>query len=323
METAPCHSCVVAVLLVAGPGGHLEELWQLRPRLTGVDGDVTWVTSDTTQARSLLAAEQRIFSPPSPPRSARATLANLRFAHHVLALADWTDVVTTGPLLSVPFLVTARRRGVRAHFVESPTRLSGPSLSATILERVPGVRFYSPYRWWRRRRWAYRGSVLDGYAPAPTEPPELRRVVVTLGTSDFGFPRLVRGLLDVLPGDCEVFWQTGATDVRGTGIDARVSVPSGELSAAMARADLVVSHAGVGSALAAMRAGRAPLLVPRRASRGEHVDDHQLQIARELERRGLAMTCDPEELEPALLWKAASGRVRVVTDPPAFELEWT
>jgi UDP-N-acetylglucosamine--N-acetylmuramyl-(pentapeptide) pyrophosphoryl-undecaprenol N-acetylglucosamine transferase len=311
----------VAILLVAGAGGHLDELWQLRPRMPAVDGDVTWVTCDTPQARSLLASEQRLFAPPTPPHDVRGTLHNLRFARHVLALADWTDVVTTGPLLSVPFLVLARRRGMRAHYIESPTRLAGPSLSASILERIPGIHLYSPYRWWRRKHWVFRGSVLDGFSPAPSGPPQLRRVVVTLGTSGFGFPRLVRALRRALPDDCEVFWQTGSTVVDDPDVHARRFVPAHELSDAMARADLVVSHAGVGSALAAMRAGRAPLLVPRRVAHGEHVDDHQVQIARELERRGLALVCDADELEQATLWKAASARVRRSGRPPMFELE--
>jgi UDP-N-acetylglucosamine--N-acetylmuramyl-(pentapeptide) pyrophosphoryl-undecaprenol N-acetylglucosamine transferase len=311
----------VAILLVAGAGGHLDELWQLRSRIAGLEGDVTWVTCDTPQARSLLAAEQRLFAPPTPPHDVRGTMANLRFARHVLALADWTDVVTTGPLLSVPFLILARRRGVRAHYIESPTRVSGPSLSASILERVPGVHLYSPYRWWRRKHWVFRGSVLDGFAPAPAGPPQLRRVVVTLGTSCYGFPRLVRAVRRALPDGCQVFWQTGHTLVDDSQVDARAFVPAHELSDAMAAADLVISHAGVGSALSAMRVGRAPLLVPRRAGRGEHVDDHQVDIARELERRGLALACDADELEEAILWKAASASVRPPRRPPAFELE--
>lgn len=311
----------VAILLVAGAGGHLDELWQLRPRMPAIGGDVTWVTCDTPQARSLLAAEQRLFAPPTPPHDVRGTVANLRFARHVLALADWTDVVTTGPLLSVPFLALARRRGLRAHYIESPTRVTGPSLSASILERIPGVHLYSPYRWWSRKHWVFRGSVLDGFAPAPAGPPQLGRVVVSLGTSGYGFPRLVRAVHRALPRDCEVFWQTGHTAVGDPEIDARPFVPTHELSDAMARADLVISHAGVGSALSAMRAGRAPLLVPRRASEGEHVDDHQVEIARELERRGLALACDADELEEAILWKAASASVRRPRRPPTFELE--
>jgi UDP-N-acetylglucosamine transferase subunit ALG13 len=66
-------------------------------------------------------------------------------------------------------------------------------------------------------------------------------------------------------------------------------LPHAELVDAIARADVVVSHSGIGSALDVLEAGKVPVLVPRRASRGEHVDDHQRLIARELHVRGLAV----------------------------------
>jgi UDP-N-acetylglucosamine transferase subunit ALG13 len=306
--------------MVAAAGGHLEELWRLRPRFASLSGDVTWVTTDTPQARSLLAGEQRLFAPSALPRDVGATIANLRLAHHVLALTDWTDVVSTGPLMAVPFLTLARARGIRCHFIESSSRVTGPSLTAKILERIPGVHCYSPYPWWHRRSWLYRGSVLDGFAPAPVSSAALDRVVVTVGTSNYGFRRMIQRIAEVLPGNCEVLWQVGVTDVTGLGIEAQSLMPRSELSAAMAEADLVVSHAGVGSALTAMCAGRAPLLVPRRSRFGEHVDDHQLQIADELERRGLALTCDLQDFERAFLWKAASTRVSLSGELSPFAL---
>lgn len=307
--------------MVAAAGGHVEELWRLRPRLVGLGGDVTWVTADTPQTRSLLASEQRLFAPPARPRDVGATLANLRLAHHILALDDWTDIVSTGPLMAVPFMTLARTKGIRCHFIESSSRVLGPSLTAKILERTPGVVCYSPYPWWERRSWRYRGSVLDGFAPAPTSTPSLRRAVVTVGTSGYGFRRLVQRLIDVLPASCDVLWQTGATDVTGLDIAARRFVPRTELATAMRDADLVVSHAGVGSALTAMCTGRAPLLVPRRAGYHEHVDDHQQQIADELERRGLALTCDLGDVEPDFLWKAASARVTTAEPVRPFALD--
>lgn len=44
----------------------------------------------------------------------------------------------------------------------------------------------------------------------------------------------------------------------------------------------VVTHAGVGSILAARRAGHIPLVVPRLKRFNEHVDDHQAELTRAL-----------------------------------------
>lgn len=314
----------VPTLLVAVAGGHLEELVALRRRLVPIDDDVVWVTTDTAHSRSLLAGERCLFAPHARPRDAAATLATSRFAHEVLSSDRFGDVVSTGALIAVPFLTLARLRGARCHFLESAARLSGPSLSGRILERVPGVRCYSPYATWHRPSWLFRGSVFDGFAPSPRVTPELRSVVVTVGTSGFDFGRLLARLAHVLPPACEVVWQTGSSQLPDAlAARARPFLSAHELRAAMARADLVVSHAGVGSALAALGAGRAPLLVARRADHGEHVDDHQLEVAAELTRRGLATSCALDELDTATLLAAAARRVAISPFPPPFRLAGT
>ncbi len=109
---------------------------------------------------------------------------------------------------------------------------------------------------------------------------------MTLGTIPYGFRRLVDRLLQILPSDVEVLWQTGATDVRDVPIRARRLIPARELDRFVAEADVVVAHAGTGSALTALEAGKCPVLVPRRQAHQEHVDDHQRLIARHLAERG-------------------------------------
>ncbi|KQU28319.1 hypothetical protein ASG69_09845 [Rhodococcus sp. Leaf225] len=64
----------------------------------------------------------------------------------------------------------------------------------------------------------------------------------------------------------------------------------------MKSSDVVVSHAGVGSAMQIMDIGMSPVLVAREQIHNEHVDNHQLQIARELALLGLATHRQPEKL---------------------------
>jgi UDP-N-acetylglucosamine transferase subunit ALG13 len=89
----------------------------------------------------------------------------------------------------------------------------------------------------------------------------------------------------------------------------------------MADADLVVAHAGVGASLAAFEVGRCPVLVPRRLSRNEHVDDHQIQIATELGSRGVAVASEVDELSFEDLQRAAKREVRRLADPPPLETD--
>ncbi|HYB25773.1 MAG TPA: glycosyltransferase [Solirubrobacteraceae bacterium] len=57
---------------------------------------------------------------------------------------------------------------------------------------------------------------------------------------------------------------------------------SGELEEALDSATAVVCHGGAGIISSALAAGRRPIVVPRRAALGEHVDDHQYQLTRKL-----------------------------------------
>jgi UDP-N-acetylglucosamine transferase subunit ALG13 len=123
-----------------------------------------------------------------------------------------------------------------------------------------------------------------------------------------------------MPEGAEVLWQTGSTRFARLPPGARAELPADELEAAMRAADVVVTHAGVGSALSALEAGRRPLLVPRRADRGEHVDDHQEQVAAELEGRGLAIVREADDLTADDLLAAADGAARPVASPAPFRL---
>ncbi|XVX19512.1 glycosyltransferase [Actinomycetota bacterium] len=298
-------------LLVASTGGHLEQLSRLRRRFDPDLGEVRWATFDSPQSRSLLAGEHVEFVRPVPTRGLREAAISLPEARRWLRREGITQVISTGSGIAVPWLTAARSLGLEAHYVESTARGDGPSLTGRILSKVPGVHLYAQAESWADERWAYRGSLFDNYAatvPASTDVP-IRRVVVTLGTLDYGFRRAVEALVptlaEVATPDAEVLWQVGLTDTSGLGIEGRERVPAHELRSAIEEADLVIAHAGVGSCLVALDAGRCPVLLSRRAAHGEHVDDHQTMLSRELSSRLLAVAAEPETLSGAHLREAA------------------
>lgn len=297
--------------MAASGGGHLSELFHLRDRLPFDPGEVTWFTPDTPQSRSLLAGEQVVFAHDAPPRDWRAALRNARLAAAMCRRMRFGAAISTGASIAVSALPAARRHGAETAFLESAARVAGPSLSGRMLAGVPGIHTYCQSPQWADARWQYAGSVYEGFAPGPLrEVPGITRVVVTLGSQrDYAFDRLVARLVEVLPADAEVLWQTGATDGSRHGINSVSTMPADELQAAMAAADLVVAHAGVGSTLAALDTGAHPVLVARRAGYGEHVDDHQLEIAAQLDGLGLATSCEPAEISTEVLLGAARRTV--------------
>jgi UDP-N-acetylglucosamine transferase subunit ALG13 len=310
-------------LLVASTGGHLEQISRLRQRFVPASTDVAWVTFDDPQARSLLAEEDVRFVPYIPPRGYAHVIRAVPAAFQLLRRGSYDRVVSTGAGVALAFLPMARLFGIEAHYVESSARAEGPSLTGRLVARVPGVRLYSQYRSWADGRWAYQGSLFDDYTPGRVRGTDgqARRVVVTLGTMrNFGFRRAVDRLVQVLPEvaapDAEILWQVGATDVADLPIEAHVAVPAAELRGAIERADLVIAHAGIGSCLTALDAGRCPVLLPRRPELGEHIDAHQQMIADELDSRGLAIGRSPDTLTAADLRAAMRRSVDVAASGP-------
>ena len=112
-------------------------------------------------------------------------------------------------------------------------------------------------------------------------------IFVSVGTNEARFDRLLHAVAE-LQLDEEVVVQHGHS--------ARIERPNAELVdflsfeemvAAIRRARVVVTHAGVGSVMVSLANGKRPVVVPRLKAFGEAVDDHQLQLGRRFAAAGL------------------------------------
>jgi len=308
-------------LMLASVGGHLKDLVQLAPRLPGAGDEELWVTFDTPQSRSLLEHRQVVYVRDTPSRDARGIALNAFAASKLLRRHRVHTVVSTGAGVALSFIPLARMLGAECHYIECSARCDGPSVTGRLLERVPDVRLYTQHECWQNGPWRYGGSVFEGFIPAPPRRPRRKRkIVVTVGTQPFGFRRLLNRLVEILPEDAEVLWQTGSTDTDGLDIDARPTLPATELERALSRADVVIAHSGSGSALSALEAGIKPILVPRRKLYGEHVDDHQEELASALSSRGLAFAREVEDLTEDEILAAMGSRVDSAEHAPPFAL---
>ncbi len=320
-------------LFVATIGGHLVELVQIASRLPDDVDDVrVWATQDHPQSRSLLAGKTVVYVPDVGERDIPGVARNLPVAHRLHREWRFTRVVSTGSGTALGFLPYLAARGVSAHYVECVTRVESPSVTGNLLGAVPGVHRYTQWKHQAHGRWHYGGSVLDGFTGATkTTPDAIRKAVVTVGTMpDFAFRSLFDALAPLLRAGgaieraqgsaVETLWQTGCTPVSDLGIDASPFVPGAELEAAISAADLVVSHAGTGSSLTALGAGRFPVLIPRRAAAGEIGDDHQDVFARELDQRNIAMRRTPADVTVDDLILASTRYVTRSSRPEPFIL---
>lgn len=304
-------------LLVASGGGHLKQLIKLRPRL-GIEGDVTWVTFDTGLGRSLGESEEVLFAPYANPHDLAGTAKDAKFALDLFRSRKFDRVISTGANLAVAFLPVGLMFGAKATYIETATRSDALSVTGRVIDKVPRVQRFVQHRGLANKRWTLAGSVFDGFRAQKFEAPEIKRVVVTLGSNDsYGFDRLLVRLQEIIPPGVDVLWQTGKTTLKIDG--AHETVPAAVLEAAMSEADVVVAHSGTGSALSALEAGRLPVLVVRRAAHDEHIDDHQELTANQLADVGLALSTEADEVTWRDLVSASRWRV-VERDAPDLGL---
>jgi len=102
-------------------------------------------------------------------------------------------------------------------------------------------------------------------------------VVVTVGMGRWPFDRLLRAVAP-LAATHRLFVQRGTSDVP-LHCEAPRFVGPTELAERMARADVVVTHAG-NTVRLVQRLGKVPLCVAREAARGEMGNDHQVHFLR-------------------------------------------
>jgi UDP-N-acetylglucosamine transferase subunit ALG13 len=322
----------MTTVLVATTGGHLTQLVGLAERITP-DPEAVWVTHANEQSTSLLAGRDVEYVPYVGVRDVRGVLRSMALAHSLYRRRRPTRAVSTGSGIALGYLPYLAARGVECHYIESAARVGGPSLTGRILRWVPGVHTYTQYRRWSGPHWTYGGNGFDAYEPFPTDRQlgDRIRVVVTVGTAaEFPFRRLVVALARLLgPGGeleratarpVDVLWQTGCTPVNDLPIRATPFLPAADLAAALADADIVVSHAGTGSALANLAAGRFAVMASRVAALGEAGDDHQRELAEELVGRGLAVHRSPDAITVEDLLAGLRTAVRRRADVPAFAL---
>lgn len=140
---------------------------------------------------------------------------------------------------------------------------------------------------------------------------------VSVGNATQPFYRLleaVREHLAILPRP--LFIQYGsASDIFGPAYSAAAFVDMNEFASRVADAELLILHAGAGSIIHAARAGKVPVVMPRRALLGEHVDDHQMEFTQELARTGRIVVCHHASDLPTAVSEALLLQRRLPAQP--------
>ena len=119
-------------------------------------------------------------------------------------------------------------------------------------------------------------------------------IFVTLGSQKFQFDRLLQAIDTMIDDGIvtdTVFAQTGASTYTPRNYEAIAFMDRNSFAETMEKATVVITHAGTGAIIGAVKKGKKVIAVPRLAKYGEHVDDHQIQIVNQFDELGILQPC--------------------------------
>jgi len=120
-------------------------------------------------------------------------------------------------------------------------------------------------------------------------------IFVAVGTQKFQLNRLLKAVDELVEQGVlkeEVFAQVGHSDYQPRNYAYKDFLSRDDFQSCISRCDLLITHSGVATIIAGLKLGKRVVVVPRLAEFGEHVDDHQIQIAKSFSEQNLLLMCE-------------------------------
>lgn len=129
-------------------------------------------------------------------------------------------------------------------------------------------------------------------------------IFVILGTQDKTFPRLLEAVeKQIVKGNIKdkVIAQVGSTKFESDKMKIVDFMSVEEFNDNIEKADIIITHAGVGTILTALKKNKKIIVAARLKKYGEHVNDHQLQIVEKFSDEGYVIPLDDfDKLDEAI-----------------------
>ncbi|WP_042354046.1 PssE/Cps14G family polysaccharide biosynthesis glycosyltransferase [Bacillus rubiinfantis] len=133
-------------------------------------------------------------------------------------------------------------------------------------------------------------------------------ILVTLGTHELSFARLLNEIERVRKAGFihdEIIVQSGHTPFESDFLTIKPFIKFDEMEQLVNKADLVITHAGVGSIVSAVKKGKKVIAAARLKKFNEHNDNHQLEIVEEFVNSGYILSWGENDDLSEVLKKAA------------------
>lgn len=120
-------------------------------------------------------------------------------------------------------------------------------------------------------------------------------VFVAVGTQKFPFDRLLMEMDKIVEKkglNEKIFAQTGYSNFIPTNYEFKNFLGNDEFYQYVSQCDILITHSGVATIMTGLKMNKRVIVVPRYSCFGEHVDNHQLEIAQAFSEKNFVLLCD-------------------------------
>ena len=129
-------------------------------------------------------------------------------------------------------------------------------------------------------------------------------IFVAVGTQKFQMNRLLKEIDNCIEGRDiteKVFAQIGNSTYQPKNYEYSTFLGKEDFEERVKECNLLITHSGVATIITGLKFDKPVIVVPRLAKYGEHVDDHQLQIAESFQELNFVIKCqDVSKLSEAI-----------------------
>lgn len=121
------------------------------------------------------------------------------------------------------------------------------------------------------------------------------KVFVVVGTQKFQFNRLLKEVDLLVQEDLllpqEVYAQIGSSTYTPKHYEYQNFLDKSSFEAEIRKCDILITHSGVGTIISGLRNKKKVVVCPRLREYGEHIDNHQVEIAKAYSDNGFVIPC--------------------------------
>lgn len=305
----------LCLCLSASGGGHFRQLLDLEPLWSDYRHFI--VTEDTILSRSFEERETMEYVPHFALGQARmgkarammsAAFRSMWTSARIVARRRPDVVISTGAGSQFFLLLWARLAGAKIILIDSFARFDGPSKFARFAGRLAHVRIAQSQV--AASKWAG-AAAFDPLRITPADPPTKEALLFATVGAVLPFDRLSDSVA-AAKRDSRIMQRVIIQTGRGAapiescdGLELIEELDFAAIRNVLDRAEIVVCHGGTGSLITALSAGCKVVAMPRTVANGDAYDDHQLEITRLFQARGLILTANDE---PSLVTALTQAR---------------